>query len=366
MSFHRYQVNELFSNADGTVQFIELKVASFNGESFWNGQALTATQNGVTHRFVFLANLPSSATANTTVLVATQAFADLRLVTPDYIIPANFLFTAGAASVDFAGVDSVTYSALPNDGTRSIDSKGTASINSPTNFARASGSVTLPAGPNLITGTAGADRLVGTAGADRIDGLDGNDVLDGAGGDDQLLGGPGLDTAVFHGPRAAFTVGAGAATVSGPDGNDTLSGIERLSFTNLSLAFDATGAAGQTEKLLSAVFGASFVNNPTYIGIGLRLFDAGASYVAVADLALHARLGAAPTDADLVRQLYVNVVGSAPDAATTANFVGLITSGQFSQASLTAFAADHALNLARIDLAGIAQRGLEYLPDLGP
>ena len=96
MAFHAYRLNEIYSNADGTVQFIELVVGAINGESSWSGQSITVTQGSVTHSFSFPRNLPSTTTANTSVLIATQGFAELGLVTPDYIVPANFLFTTSS------------------------------------------------------------------------------------------------------------------------------------------------------------------------------------------------------------------------------------------------------------------------------
>ena len=140
MSFHNYRLNELYSNADGSVQFIELLVGNFNGESFWQGHSITATQGSSTHSFTFPGNLASTATANHSVLVATQGFADLGLVVPDFIVPAQFLFTNGA-TVNFGGVSTVTYASLPTDGTHSLSATNTQGINSPTNFAGSSGLV---------------------------------------------------------------------------------------------------------------------------------------------------------------------------------------------------------------------------------
>lgn len=364
MSFHTYRINEIYSNADGSIQFIELINGPIGGQSFWRGHDISVTQGSVVHRFDFDKDLPNTNTSNTTVLIATQAFANLGIVTPDYIVPANFLFTVGGGVVNFAGVNTLSYTTLPTDGVLSLSSSQTTSVNTPTNFAHATGTV-VPPTFNVITGTAGADTLVGSAGRDRIDAGAGNDVLDGAAGDDQLNGGAGLDTAVFHGARAAFSVGAAAATVSGPDGADVLTGIERARFNDLSSEFIADGAAAQSVKLLSAVFGSAFIHNPTYIGIGMSYFDGGSSYLAVADLALHARLGAAPSNAEVVTLLYTNVVGSVPDMTTTNSFVALITGGAFTQASLTAFAADHALNLAHVDLIGQAQLGFDFIPFVG-
>jgi len=35
MSFHQYRIDELYSNASGTVQFIELSVDYYDGELNW-------------------------------------------------------------------------------------------------------------------------------------------------------------------------------------------------------------------------------------------------------------------------------------------------------------------------------------------
>ena len=364
MSFHTYTLSELYSNADGSIQFIELSNGNFAGQSFWTGHNLTVTQGSSTHVFTFPNDLPHTSTGNTKVLVATQAFADLGIVRPDYIVPANFLFVAGAATVNFGGVDAISYTTLPTDGIQSLDRNLSAIVNSPTNFARATG--TVPSPPvMLITGTAGPDNLLGSALRERIDALAGNDVLDGAGGDDVLNGGDGIDTAVFHSPRAAFTIAPLGVTISGPDGKDVLTSVERAKFNDVTTEFLSGGAAAQSVKLLSAVFGSAFVHHTAYIGIGVSVFDTGTSYAGVAELALHARLGPNPSNAEVVRTLFTNVVGGAPDATATATFVALITSGQFTQVSLTTFAADHALNLALVDLVGQAEHGIDYLPFVG-
>lgn len=461
MSFHLYKINELYSNADGTIQFIELRVAGVNGESFWRGQTLSVSQVGTTHRYTFPTDLPSAATANTTVLVATQGFADLGLVPPNFIIPSGFLFTDGG-TVDFAGADQLDYNGLPADGLQSINRSLVPGVNSPTNFAGQTGSIAattnhapalgapvtdasvvqhvaldlampanqfadagdrltlhatrsdgspLPAwlhfdpasatfsgtpgagdagtlnlsvmatdrqaataqddfvltvvASNLVGGTAGNDTLNGTAGIDVLVGQAGNDRLVGGPGNDVLDGGAGLDMAVFQGARTDWTIDRAAGLVSGPEGRDTFAGVERLRFGDMAVALDLEAGAGATARLLGAVFGAAAVHNRVYAGIGIDLFDRGSSPATVADLAIHAALGANPGSEALVRLLYTNVVGSAPDDATTASYVDLISSGQFTQVSLTTFAADISLNATRIDLAGLAQTGLEYLPVTG-
>lgn len=147
--FHNYNINELYSNTDGSLQFIELINGNVNGEMFSAGQLLTVTQGGASHSFTFPSNLPSSATANTTVLLATQSFADLAIVTPDFIIPAGFLFIdGGKLNLGTAVFDSITYAALPTGGNLSMNRNGTTGVNSPKNFAGAIG--TVPAPPQVL------------------------------------------------------------------------------------------------------------------------------------------------------------------------------------------------------------------------
>jgi len=153
-SFHTYQLNELYSNASGSVQFIELVEGSgANGQEFLAGHTLSVTQGTTTHTYTFPNDLPSSNTAGTHVLIATPAFAVLGIVTPDYIVPAGFLFTNGG-TVDYAGVDSVSYSALPVDGVSSLNRSGTTGVNSPTNFAGQSGTISAPPPPPPATPSA--------------------------------------------------------------------------------------------------------------------------------------------------------------------------------------------------------------------
>jgi hypothetical protein len=155
-TFHTYLVNEVFSSGDGKVQFVELIEASpddggeyggsgghgGNGQNLWAGKSLVASDGTSQKTFVFPNNLPSAATAGTTVLVATQSFADLGAVTPDFIVPDGF-FAFPNGSVNYANVDTLTYTALPLDGKTSIDRSGRHQLNSPTNFQSQTGSVSV-------------------------------------------------------------------------------------------------------------------------------------------------------------------------------------------------------------------------------
>ena len=146
---HQWDFSELFSNPSGSVQFIEMFSAN-NNEAGMNGATITLGASS----FTFVGNLPSSATANTWLLVATTGFAALSgAPTPDYVLPDNFLPTAGGTLGYEGAQDTWNYPALPTDGVRSLErdltdantklNGGTvASGNSPTAFPDLAGSVT--------------------------------------------------------------------------------------------------------------------------------------------------------------------------------------------------------------------------------
>lgn len=214
-------------------------------------------------------------------------------------------------------------------------------------------------------GTAGPDVLTGTAATDVINGLGGADRITGAGGNDLLYGGDGIDTAVYGGNRANYTVadgGASVAALAGSDGTDALQQFERLAFADQSVAFDLDGAAGTTARILGAVFGAASVGNTLYAGIGLGLLDAGSSNDALMQMALDARLGPGFSNDALVELLFNNLVGQGPSAEELAYWSGTLSSGQYTAVSLAWMAANLDFNTANIGLDGLADTGLAYLP----
>jgi hypothetical protein len=131
-TFHLWRMTEIYSNADGSVQFLELGVNS-NGENLLSGHTLTSTSGGATRTFTFLTDVGFD-TQGRTLLIATQGFAALNLVTPDYVVPNQF-FSAAGGSVNFADVDVWDYPALPTTGARSLGREGQLGVNSPMNFA---------------------------------------------------------------------------------------------------------------------------------------------------------------------------------------------------------------------------------------
>jgi hypothetical protein len=136
-TFHMYRIQQLFTNADGTIQFVVLReCCGTDGEHMWNGLTLRATPGGT---FTFPSNLPSGETAFTSVLIATQGFANLGLIQPDFVMPDNFL-PIGGGSLNYAGVSQVNFGPMPTDG-RALAANGAIVPNLATNFAGQTASV---------------------------------------------------------------------------------------------------------------------------------------------------------------------------------------------------------------------------------
>src|SRR5687768_13564618 len=84
-TFHLWQMNELYSNADGSVQFLEM-TALTNGQQFLQGHTLRSASGGTTRTFSFETDLPGDTPNGRRMLIATQGFAALGIVTPDYVV----------------------------------------------------------------------------------------------------------------------------------------------------------------------------------------------------------------------------------------------------------------------------------------
>jgi len=98
-TFHTFRIDEVYSNGDGSVQFVVLREGiGANGQQFLAGHALTAGDAGGTRTFTFPNDLPGSNTSRRHVLIATQGFVALGLVTPDYVIPNGFIPTVNGTT----------------------------------------------------------------------------------------------------------------------------------------------------------------------------------------------------------------------------------------------------------------------------
>ena len=151
--FHLWHVKEVFSNADGSVQFVEM-FDSFSNENFVTGFTLSSNSDGVIKNFVFPGD-PDGNSANKHMLIATPGFGSLTgAVTPDFtfdqggVVGAFFNPNAANITISFSGSgDSMAFTgaALPKNGINSLTDAGasgfppgltniSSGVNSPTNF----------------------------------------------------------------------------------------------------------------------------------------------------------------------------------------------------------------------------------------
>ncbi|MDE1943362.1 MAG: hypothetical protein KGI47_09495, partial [Betaproteobacteria bacterium] len=153
----------------------------------------------------------------------------------------------------------------------------------------------------------------------------------------------------------------------GRDGTDTLVGVDRLHFTDTSVAFDlgATQSAGETAEILGAALGKSALSNAGFVGIGIKLFDAGQTLTDVATLVLNDNLVTTASPNAFVSAVWNNVVGATIDSQNLTTFSQMITSAA-NQASeevqLLVLAAGTQANQTHIGLSGLAQHGIDYTP----
>jgi len=118
-----FAVAQVFSSADGSVQFVDLvETAGRDGQHGFTGVTLAVERDGHTRTFTFPADLPRTQTAYRHVLVASAGYlavparyAEYRAVIPDYVLPDRFLPAEGG-TLRFGDGTAWTYEALPRDG----------------------------------------------------------------------------------------------------------------------------------------------------------------------------------------------------------------------------------------------------------
>jgi hypothetical protein len=153
-AFHLWQINEVFTNPSGSVQFIELFDPA-PGENTIAPFFVTSNANS----FDIPSNLVGN-TANMTFLLATAGFGALPGgVTPDFVIPPNFFSLAGDTITFTGSGDTLTFTGaqLPKNGVLSLNQNLTTGANSPKNFLNQEGSVVVPEPSTMV--------LVGLAGS---------------------------------------------------------------------------------------------------------------------------------------------------------------------------------------------------------
>ena len=145
---HQWDINEIYSNADGTIQFIEMINPTIAiGETLLSGTTFTTNAN----TYLYPNNLVGN-TANKTFLMATSGFAALPgTPTPDYIIFDNFFDPTGDTLTFTPPIPDEIVAFISGDiplcGTLSMNADLTTGTNSPTNFSDETGPITIVFAP---------------------------------------------------------------------------------------------------------------------------------------------------------------------------------------------------------------------------
>lgn len=255
---------------------------------------------------------------------------------------------------DAGGIDTIHYT-----GTTSaiidLNPAGTSYIGQPVYVQSKGANLGLPV-PNVwIAEGAIIENAIGGQADDFMFGNTSRNTLD---------GGAGIDTVMVESQLNQNTVtqtadGYAITFNSTLHNQDSLINIERLEFSDVKLALDLGGHAGQVAKLLGAVFGPATITNRQYIGVGLTVADEGLSYEKLAEFAVDAR-NLTSSD-EIVTTLWNNLFGTMPSDSEKAPYVKQLDTGELSIGALTILAADSGYNTGNINLVGLTQTGIAFV-----
>lgn len=219
---------------------------------------------------------------------------------------------------------------------------------------------------NKITGGASLGSVTGTV----INGTATADVLKATGAASMSIdGGAGIDTVAIAGNHADFNIAVSkdGYIVTDPSahlGTMAMANVERLSFSDSTVALDVTGNgnAGEVFRLYQAAFD----RTPDKGGLGfwINAMDSGYSLNNVADsftksAEFQKLYGATPTNEALVQAMYQNVLHRAPEKAGHDFWLNAMDHGTTVAQLLTSFSDSAENQAAAIKIIG---QGVEFTP----
>ena len=201
--------------------------------------------------------------------------------------------------------------------------------------------------PVNITGTALKDTFTSTYSNEYID------------------GGEGIDTVIYSGAKSAYSISNNTSSVtvsSGTDGTDSLTNIERIQFSDMTVALDISGIAGQAYRVYQAAFNRTPDNGGLKYWIGLMgsgytLSGVASGFIASAEF--KTLYGSNPTNELFVSKLYDNVLHRTPDAGGYNYWVGLLNSKKIDNISTLINFSESTENQAGV--IGVIQNGIELI-----
>jgi hypothetical protein len=234
--------------------------------------------------------------------------------------------------------------------------------------------VDLPAqvyAPVMLQTGAGNDRISLKGGGGQLGVMadNGNDQITLLGGAHTVDGGAGVDTVKLSITRADATVQrigttGGSYTVTDKAGTaQQLTGVERIAFSDATVALDVDGNAGQAYRIYQAAFN----RTPDKPGLGywINAMDHGQSFQSVAQGFLdsdeyHKAYDGVKSNRELVTKYYENILHRTPDAGGLDFWTGVLDSKSAGTADVLAAISDSGENKA--GLIGVIGNGFEYTP----
>lgn len=183
-------------------------------------------------------------------------------------------------------------------------------------------------------------------------------------GNATITAGLGVDKVVFSGKASDYTITHntdGTTTVKNASLTDTLTDVERVQFSDKTMALDTSGNAGQVYRLYQAAFN----RTPDKGGLGdwiygmdsgMSLIDVSAGFISSAEF--KSVYGANPTNAEVVTRFYNNVLHRAPEQAGYDYWINQLQSGLQTRTQVLTGFSESAEN--QTQLIGVIQNGFEY------
>jgi hypothetical protein len=172
--------------------------------------------------------------------------------------------------------------------------------------------------------------------------------------------------ALYNGNASAYAVtrdATGAVTIKGAAGTELLQHVDRVMFADSALAFDVSGNAGQAFR----VYQAAFNRTPDKGGLGFWIssMDHGATLLSVArgfvdSAEFKAVYGANPSSADIVARIYENVLHRPGEKAGIDFWAAALDSKAASVAEVLVGFSESPENQAA--LVGVTANGIAYSP----
>jgi subtilisin-like proprotein convertase family protein len=230
-----------------------------------------------------------------------------------------------AISNDSQYIFTNTYNALLNNRTLNdgsgIDTINAAAVDTAVSIYLTSGmESSIGAGKFTIASTSTIENAIGGLGSDILNGGSIRNQLRGNGGNDSINGGAGIDTAVYAGTAASYslTLGTASSTImdrtANRDGTDTLTNVERLKFSDTNVALDTD--RGENAGKAYRIYKAAFNRTPDAEGLGfwIKSLDNGNSLNNVSQGFIGSPefqriYGANSSDTTFLTNIYSNVLG---------------------------------------------------------